>query len=98
MLFKDLDGTLTGLSNGGWVLPDSELVPPEFCTKSVPAFSVNSSVINGTVCSSEINLLRLAWNGAEPLVSAYLWICEELILSLYLYPGNSEWCGCECNE
>ena len=68
MLFKDLDGTLTGLSNGGWALPNSELVSPE-CTKSVPAFSVNNSVINGTVCSSEINLLRMAWNRAEPLVS-----------------------------
>lgn len=78
VLFKDLDGTLTGLNNGGWVLPSSELVPPELCTKSVPAFSVNNSVVNGTVCSSEINFLRMAWNGAEPLVStAYLLMCDN---------------------
>ena len=76
MLYKDLDGTLTGLSNGGWVLPNSQLVPPEFCTQSIPAFSVNNSVINGTVCSSEINFLRLAWNGAEPLVSAA--VCTDV--------------------
>ena len=75
VLFKDLDGTLTGLNNGGWALPNSELVAPEFCTKSVPAFSVNNSVINGTVCNSEINLLRMAWNRAEPLVSTIHYNC-----------------------
>ena len=69
MLYKDLDGTLTGLDGGGWVLPNSDLVPPDFCTASVPEFSLNSTVKNGTVCSRHVNFLRMAWNRAEPLVS-----------------------------
>ena len=68
VLYKDLDGTLTGLDGGGWALPNSELVPPELCTASVPAFS-NYTAINGSVCSREVNFLRMAWNRAEPLVS-----------------------------
>ena len=67
VLYKDLDGTLTGLDGGGWALPNSELVPPELCTASVPAFS-NYTAINGTICSREVNFLRMAWNRAEPLV------------------------------
>ena len=68
VLYRDLDGTLTGQPGGGWVLPNSDLAPPQHCARSVPEFSVNSTVANGTVCSSDVNFLRMAWNRAQPLV------------------------------
>lgn len=69
VLFRDLDGSLTGLPGGGWVVPDSPLVPDLHCNLSVPEFSGNSSSFNGTVCSSEVHFVRMAWNRAEPMVS-----------------------------
>ncbi len=69
VLFHDLDGSLSG-EVGGWVLPDSGLHPPQYCTKSVPEFSVNEAV-PGTVCTSDVYILRMAWNSAVPLVSIY---------------------------
>ena len=51
-------------------MPDSNLHPPKFCTKSIPEFSVNQNV-PGTVCSSDIYMLRMAWNAAKPLVSQF---------------------------
>lgn len=67
MLFHDLDGSLSGQANEGWVLPDSNLHPPEYCTKSVPEFSVNKAT-PGSVCSSEVYFVRMAWNQATPIV------------------------------
>lgn len=60
VLYRDVDGTLTGQPGGGWVLPNSDLAPPQHCARSVPEFSVNSTVANGTVCSSDVNFLRMA--------------------------------------
>lgn len=67
VLFRDLDGTLSG-NKGGWVTPNSGLHPPDYCTKSLAEYSVNPNV-PGTVCTSDIYLLRMAWNNAQPLVS-----------------------------
>ena len=66
VLYRDLDGTLTGHA-GGWATPDSNLHPPQHCTKSVPEFSLNPS-FPGTVCTSDVYFLRMAWNQATPLV------------------------------
>ncbi len=72
VLYRDLDGTLTGLPGGGWIVPDSGLVPDDHCTLSVPAFSGNSMSFNGTVCNDEVKFLRMAWNNAMPLVRSAL--------------------------
>ena len=74
VLFKDLDGTLTGLDGGGWVTADSELYPPQYCTKSIPEFSVNTAV-PGSRCTPDVYFLRMAWNRAEPLV----WVGNKLV-------------------
>ena len=66
VLFKDLDGTLAGVP-GGWVTPTNGLLPPEYCQQR-PEYSVNAAV-PGSVCTSDVQLLRFAWNNAEPLVS-----------------------------
>lgn len=50
------------------MVPNSALVPDEFCTPSVAAFSGNSASFNGTVCGLQVQFLRMAWNGAVPLV------------------------------
>lgn len=64
---------MTGLSDG-WVVPDSSLVGPDVhCTRSVPEFSGGSSSFGGTVCSSQIQFLRMAWNQAVPLVRLKGW-------------------------
>ena len=67
VLFRDLDGSLTGHPEGGWVLPDSALLPPTHCSLSVPEFSGNSQV-GGASCTSNVYFLRLAWNQAQPRV------------------------------
>ena len=67
-MFRDLDGSLTGLEAGAWVLPDSGLHPHEHCTLSVSEFSVNPN-FGGSVCSNEVYFLRISWNNAEPRVS-----------------------------
>ena len=67
VLFRDLDGSLSGVI-GGWVTPNSGLHPSHSCTKSVPEFSVNIN-FPGTVCGSDVYLLRLSWNRVEPFVS-----------------------------
>ena len=67
VLFRDLDGSLSGVV-GGWVTPNSGLHPSHSCTKSVPEFSVNIN-FPGTVCESDVYLLRLSWNRVEPFVS-----------------------------
>ena len=51
------------------MMPDSPLVPDAHCTVSVPEFSGNSTSFNGTMCTNEVQFLRMAWNRAEPLVS-----------------------------
>ena len=66
-MFLDLDGSLTGLEAGAWVLPDSGLHPHEHCNQSVAEFSVNTN-IGGSVCSSEVYFLRMSWNNAQPWV------------------------------
>lgn len=68
VLYRDLDGSLTGLAGGGWVVPDSPLVPDVLCTPSVSEFSGSSLSYNGTVCSNDVRFLRMAWNQAMPLV------------------------------
>ena len=68
VLYRDLDGSLTGRPGGGWVVPDSALVPSQFCELSVPAFSNRHSNSNGTVCTSQVRFLRMAWNSALPTV------------------------------
>ena len=67
-MFRDLDGSLTGLEAGAWVLPDSGLHPHQHCIQSVPEFSVNPN-FGGSACSSEVYFLRMSWNNAEPEVS-----------------------------
>ena len=59
-----MDGSLTG-HVGGWVTPSSELHPPQYCNRSVMQFSVG---FPGSVCTSEVYFLRLAWNQVQPLV------------------------------
>lgn len=66
VLYYDLDGTLTG-SVGGWATPNSELHPPQHCTKSIPEFSLNP-IHPGTVCTRDVHFLRMALNQATPLV------------------------------
>ncbi len=50
------------------MVPDSALVPDAHCRVSVPEFSGNSFSFNGTMCTNEVKFLRMAWNGATPLV------------------------------
>lgn len=69
VLYRDLDGSLTGIP-GGWVVPNSSLVPDAHCTLSVAAFS---SSFNGTVCNAQVQFLRMAWNQAMPLVRGPAW-------------------------
>jgi len=66
-LYWDIDGSLTG-HIGGWVTPSSELHPPQYCNQSVMPFSVGS--FPGSVCTSDVYFLRLAWNQVQPLVSS----------------------------
>lgn len=63
VLYKDLDGTLAGVP-GGWVTPANGLLPPEYCQQR-PEYSMNAAV-PGSVCTSDVQLLRFAWNKAEP--------------------------------
>ncbi len=67
VLYHDLDGTLTGHA-GGWATPNSDLHPPAYCIASVPEFSVNDSY-HGTICSSDVYFMRMAWNDSKPQVS-----------------------------
>jgi plastocyanin len=66
VLFKDLDGTLAGVP-GGWVTPSNGLLPPNHCEQR-PEYSLNSAV-PGSVCTQDVQPLRLAWNNAQPLAT-----------------------------
>ena len=86
VLYRDLDGSLTGQSSPAWVLPDSGLLPPQYCTKSVPEFSLNAA-LGGSRCTDDVYFLRMAWNAAQPHVHIYnvnrkLTLCI-LVCSLY---------------
>ena len=77
VLFRDLDGTLTGLADGGWVTPNSGLHPPDHCTPSVPEFSIGG--FNGSMCTSDVYFIRMAWNQATPTVSYYDCLIVEIL-------------------
>lgn len=62
-------------------MPTTGLLPTEYCTKDKAEFSVNPSV-TGTVCTSDVYLLRMAWNKAEPLVCyKYIVLCYYEVAS-----------------
>lgn len=79
VLYRDLDGSLTGLPGGGWVVPNSPLLPDSLCTPSLPVFSAGT--FNGSVCDGGVHFLRMAWNQAEPLVSKG---CSYITILLFI--------------
>ena len=84
VLYVDMDGSLTDQPGGGWVMPNSPLVPPQHCRSSIPEFSGNHSSHNGTVCSAAVNFLRVSWNQAQPLVRENAVIlCFSMTWNLY---------------
>ena len=73
-----MDGSLTG-HVGGWVTPSSELHPPQYCNQLVMPFSVGS--FPGSVCTSEVYFIRLAWNQVRPLV-CNSYVCNYFIVGI----------------
>lgn len=93
VLFKDLDGTLAGVP-GGWVTPSNGLLPLEYCQQR-PEYSLNAAV-PGSVCTDDAQLLRLAWNRAEPLVSVLSCFVRLSVLSVMLLTGYIQRERCVC--
>lgn len=65
VLYWDQDGSLSGVQ-GGWVVPNSGLHPPQYCDQSVPELSAGD--YHGALCTADVHFLRMAWNQAQPLV------------------------------
>ena len=60
---KDLDGSLTGITNGVAV-PETDILP-DSCTHNVQGFSVNPNV-PGSVCPASVKFLRFSFNNPKP--------------------------------
>ena len=62
-VFHDLDGTLTGTTDGK-VIPDAGILPPDHCTFSVAEFSVG---IPGAKCTESVKFHRWSFNRPVPV-------------------------------
>ncbi|KAI6655737.1 Fibrocystin-L-like [Oopsacas minuta] len=65
VVYIDLDGTFTGSTPGSFVIPNSGILPTDYCNLSISEFSI-SSLIPGALCSPDVRMLRLAFNQVEP--------------------------------
>lgn len=86
VLYWDEDGSLSGVQ-GGWVVPNSGLHPPQYCNQSVPELSAGT--YDGTLCTSDVYFLRMAWNRAQPLVRVHIFnhactLCHIVNIALLL--------------
>eukprot|EP00117_Sycon_ciliatum_P037364 scpid335/ scgid27970/ Fibrocystin-L; Polycystic kidney and hepatic disease 1-like protein 1 len=66
VLFKDLDGSLTGIV-GGTMLPLNGLLPPDKCNLDVPEASLGS--VPGAICGADVRFVRMAFNRVTPLTT-----------------------------